>query len=304
MSKQELERAIAALETQRGILGETATDAAQAGLKAELAKLEAPARERTTAVSSSTSTCRSSYSGDHRPNTGMCEGSIPHEEVNEAIRQSERVILFGQQTRLRHRQVMDDERLGRLAPGHRLSRFFYGSVRQLPERLLNALLDSKISVVLVRGRNLLVFRNQREHQAFHTGRTRRAIYLPEPVVRQAFERGYDYWALSEIIIQEAWPLLDYLLLHSCIERCQYHLRSHFTIGYHHVKDHLRELNQHRRELAKSGQDDEPDDEFGVFYRHYCGKLFALDKSIVGRDSHDLTDEIYDETRERFSGAPA
>ena len=50
---------------------------------------------------------------------------------------------------------------------------------------------------MVKGDELLVFRHAREHQAFHTGRTRKTIYMSELVIREAYDKGYDYWAISE-----------------------------------------------------------------------------------------------------------
>lgn len=61
---------------------------------------------------------------------------------------------------------------------------------------IDALLDYNISVTLAQGPDLLVFHHAREHQAFHMGRTRRTLYLPEPVLHKAFDMGYDYWALT------------------------------------------------------------------------------------------------------------
>ena len=93
--------------------------------------------------------------------------------------------------------VLDaDERLLRFHAGHDMVKFFYSAVRQLPPYLVDALLDHKISVTLVEGPSLLVFHHAREHQSFHVGRTRRTIYIPERVLREANEVGYDYWAIS------------------------------------------------------------------------------------------------------------
>lgn len=220
---EELERALDALEGQREALSDVAVEAAQACLRLKLAQVlvaERSSQQTPTAQADSATRQPStgsnygpqSYAGDHRTNTGMYEGTIAHGEVNAAIRESEKVILFGQQTRLRSGRLTDDERLSRIYPGHRLSRFFYGGVRQLPERLLDALLAKKISVTLVRGKDLLVFHDRRRHQSFHAGRTRRTIYLPEPILEHAYEMGYDYWAIAEILIQESWLLLDYILL--------------------------------------------------------------------------------------------
>ena len=108
---------------------------------------------------------------DERPNSGLREGVITHADVNIALRGHHKTVIFGQQTRLRAGVLLDDERLDRFHAGHDLVKFFYGGVRQLPEYLLDALLDWGINVTLVKSDDLLVFRHVREHQSFHTGRS-------------------------------------------------------------------------------------------------------------------------------------
>ena len=85
-----------------------------------------------------------------------------------------------------------------------------------------------MSVTLAQGPDLLVFHHAREHQAFHMGRTRRTLYLPEPVLHKAFDMGYDYWALTEVLIQESWPL-DYILLYELVRRLQDRFKTHLTL---------------------------------------------------------------------------
>lgn len=310
-TREELESALDALEAQRETLGDAAVEAAQAGLRFELAKVLAAER---TAASTDVGTPPpdiipgggpQDYSGDRRPNTGMHEGDVTHAEVNAAIAGAEKVILFGQQTRLRARRLMADERLQRIHPGHRLSKFFYGGVRQLPERLLDALLAKKISVTLVRGLDLLVFHDRRRHQSFHAGRTRRTIYIPEPILEHAYDKGYDYWAIAEILIQESWPLLDYVLLLELVERCQLAFRDRSTLGYRFVREGMRELNKHMRDLSDRYQHMEiglkKGDEMGVFLDNYMPRVFGLTRDIVDRDPYDVTDELYDDGWERFTG---
>lgn len=307
-SREELESALDALDEQRATFGDAAVDAAQEGLRRELATVlraeRADAEPRPEPIAEAASGPLE-YDGDFRPNTGMHEGEISHAEVNAAIRTAEKVILFGQQTRLRSRRLMADDRLSRIQPGHRLSKFFYGGVRQLPERLLDALLAKRISVTMVRGRDLLVFHDRRRHQAFHAGRTRRTIYIPEPILEHAYQKGYDYWAIAEILIQESWPLLDYILLLELVERCQLAYRDRATLGYRFVRDGMRELNKHMRDLTDRYQHLEvglrKGDEMGLFLDHYLPRVFALDREIVDRDAYDVTDELYDDGWERFTG---
>ena len=201
-------------------------------------------------------------SDDERPNSGLREGDITHADVNAALRGHHKTVIFGQQTRLRAGVLLDDDKLDRFHAGHDLVKFFYGGVRQLPEYLLDALLDWGISVTLVKSDDLLVFRHIREHQSFHTGRTRKTIYMPEKAVEEAADKGYDYWAISEVIIQEAWPLLDYHLLIETMRRAQQHFHQYYTLGHAFVRDQLMRLNKHRK-----FSDVEPDNEFNEFFNH-------------------------------------
>ena len=236
--------------------------------------------------------------GDERPNSGLREGVIPHSDVNEVLRSCGMTVIFGQQTRLRNGVLLPDRRLPRFHAGHDMVKFFYGAIRQLPDYFVTALLDANISVTMVEGPDLLVFHHPREHQSFHTGRTRRTLYIPEPVLAKAFELGYDYWALSEVLIQESWLLLDYLLLLDRVRRLQDRFKTRYTLSYGSIVGNLRDLNRHRRD-DELPVDASTDDEFTAFLRHYRDALFDLRRDIVERDPFDVVDELYDETRERF-----
>lgn len=243
-------------------------------------------------------------SNDDRPNSGLREGGITHAEVNEALRLADKRVIFGQQTRLRLGLLMEDDSLRRYHAGHDLVKFFYGAIRQIPEALLDAILAAGISVTLVTGRDLLAFRDVRAHQSFHTGRTRRTIYMPEQIVESAFRKGYDYWALSEVIIQEAWPLLDYILILELVRRVQVKLRQVLLPGISFIKDTLRGLNKHRLDpsetLRAEGRVtvDPKDDEFMLFYGTYAAKFLAWDRRLLERDPYDVADEVFDEGVER------
>jgi hypothetical protein len=124
--------------------------------------------------------------GDQRPNSGLREGDISHAEVNEALRRVPKTIIFGQHNRLRDGLLMEeDERLDRFHAGHDLVRFFYDGVRQLPDYLTDALLANGVSITLVNSDDLLVFHHCRRHQSFHTGRTRKTIYMPQLAIHEA-----------------------------------------------------------------------------------------------------------------------
>ena len=185
---------------------------------------------------------------DARPNSGLREGEVSHAEVNAVIRQAEKTVIFGQQTRLRAGILMkEDERLPRFHAGHDVVRYFYGAIRLIPEYLLDAIFERNISVTMVKDRDLLVYRGPRCHQSFHTGRARRTIYIPEGVLMTACERGYHPWAFSEVILHEAWKLLDYYLVVELARRYQLRMHQRFGIpGFYFVKDTLLSLNKHRR----------------------------------------------------------
>ena len=233
-------------------------------------------------------------SNDHRPNSGLREGAIPHAQVNESIRLAAKTIVFGQQNRLRNGLLMEDDLLPRFHAGHDLVKFFYGGIRQIPEYLLDAILAAGISVTLVMDRDLLSFEHVRQHQSCHVGYTRKTIYMPETVLTAAQAKGYDYWAISEIIIQEAWPLLDYLLILELIRRAQVRLHERISLGYYFIKDTLRALNQHRQEVAENEEN-----EFTLFYRRYADDFHSWTRSILDRDPYEMVDEIFDEYLERI-----
>ena len=90
---------------------------------------------------------RLNQSGDDRPNTGLREGNIPHAEVNDTIRGSEKTVIFGQQTRLRNGELLPDQKLPRFHAGHDLVKFFYSALRQLPPYLLDALLEETLGAL-------------------------------------------------------------------------------------------------------------------------------------------------------------
>ena len=185
---------------------------------------------------------------DERPNSGMREGDVDHAEVNAAIRRADKTVVFGQQTRLRAGILMkDDERLPRFHAGHDVVNYFYRAIRLIPEYLLDAIFERGISVTMVKGVDLLVHKGPRHHQSFHTGRTRRTIYIPEGVLMAAFEASYHPWAFSEVLLYEAWKLLDYYLVVELARHSQTWMHAHYGVpGFFWVKNTLLSLNKHRR----------------------------------------------------------
>ncbi len=180
-------------------------------------------------------------------NLGIYDGDVAHDEVNGAIATAGKSILFGQQTRLPH--FPEDQRLPKLHSGHPLVLLFWKVLKKVPEHVRQALIGGPISVTLVRDDSLLCFRDCRHHQAVHLGRRRRTIYLPEVLLYQAEEMGYDYWAIAEGVIYAGWMLLDYLLLVEVLrsfgDRGHGHPNARLTEPY--LKGYVREHNRHRQE---------------------------------------------------------
>ncbi len=143
-------------------------------------------------------------------NLGLFDGEVSHAEINQALALADKVILFGEQTRLPH--FPDDAPLPKLHAGDPLVLLFWKVFKKIPENLREALLGAPLSITLVRDDGLLFFDNFRRHQALHIGRRRCTLYLPEMLLHAAEDTGYDYWAIAEGVIYASWMLLDYLLL--------------------------------------------------------------------------------------------
>ncbi|HIG54333.1 MAG TPA: hypothetical protein EYG11_21015 [Candidatus Latescibacteria bacterium] len=263
---------------------------------------------------------------DGRPNSGLREGGVSHAEVNAVIRRSEKTVIFGQQMRLRAGILMkEDEQLSRFHAGHEVVRYFYGAIRLIPDYLLDALFECGISVTMVKDRDLLIYKSPRNHQSFHTGRTRRTIYIPEGVLMSAFERGYHPWAFTEVLLQEAWKLLDYYLIVELARRYQLWMHQHNGVpGFYFVKDTLLGLNKHRRisgeheqtirrrfrrgsergQRRQTKQYDEydvgsTDTEYMQFYRHYYWDLYSWGRP--GKENRPSVDTSMEEQAKVRSG---
>jgi hypothetical protein len=254
-------------------------------------------------------------SNDDRPNSGLREGAVTHAEANASVARAEKTVIFGQQNRLRNGILIGDQKLRRFHAGHELVRFFYQGMNKLPEYFLDALLDTNLSITMITGSSdintgdeeadrlsrasggdLIVFKDVRNHQSFHTGYTRRTIYLPEGIVREAIFKGWDSWAIAEAIVREACPLLNYILILEFVRYAQKRLRSSFTVGSQKVvKATFRNLNRH---LVESPSEQDTESEFDAFFRHYCKKCFTLDRKILNQDPYDIADSVFDEQQER------
>ena len=112
---------------------------------------------------------------------------------------------------------------------------------------MDALLARNISVTLVAGRGLCCFKDVRNHQAIHIGRTRRTIYLPEKILDVAFRNGYDYWSIAQILVRDGSQLLDFVLLYELVLLARrLMLKRHVSVpGYNAVRRMVRQRNRHR-----------------------------------------------------------
>ena len=180
-------------------------------------------------------------------NLGIFDGDVSHAEINRAIAGAHKSVLFGQQTRLPF--FPDDRHLSKIHSGDPLVLFFWKVLNKLPQNLREALIYGPISLTLVRDDTLLCFRDYRHHQAVHIGRRRHTIYLPELLLHQAEEKGYDYWAIAEGVIYASWMLLDYLLLADVLKSYSEAVESsgtNFRLSEPYVRAYTRKHNRHRR----------------------------------------------------------
>ena len=80
-------------------------------------------------------------------NLGILDGDVPHADINRSIAGADRVILFGEQTRLPH--FPEDRRLPRLRAADPLVLFFWRVLKKVPPYLRDALIEGPISITLV-----------------------------------------------------------------------------------------------------------------------------------------------------------
>ncbi len=188
-------------------------------------------------------------------NLGIFDGDVPHHEINEAISLADKVILFGEQTRLPH--FPDDDRLPKLHAVDDLVLLFWKVLNKIPDNLRTALIYGPVSLTLIRDDALLSFRDYRHHQAVHIGRRRRTIYMPEVLLKQAEELGYDYWAIAEGLIYAGWMLLDYLLLVDVLIAYGEDVKGtgggRARLSEPYFRAYAREHNHHRRSHPEQGQ---------------------------------------------------
>lgn len=227
-------------------------------------------------------------------NLGIFDGEVDHPQVNQTLAATPKVMLLGAQTRLPFFPA--DEQLPRLYVGDPLVTFFWKVLKKIPQVLREALLDSKISFTLIRGRQLLYFRDVRAHQAVHIGRRRRTVYLPEALFAQAEEKGYDYWAIAEGVIFASWLLLDYLLLVELVKSARKLAqgKADFTLATAWLRRLVAEHNTHRREHVAEGRS-----EVHEFITAYKGAFLRLSVAeLVAKDPFELARQLYDPALEQ------
>jgi hypothetical protein len=239
----------------------------------------------------------------------MKEGTIPHEEVNAAIAEAPKTLLFGWQNRARQGLRVGDQPLRRLHVAHDQVRFFYSALHQLPEFFFEALIESKVTVTLVMDCDLLAFRDARNHQAIHVGLARRTIYLPQGLLAAVHRNGYDYWSLAQILIAEGWKLLDYALLVALVEAGLRRQFTHLTsMGYSAFRHVLREHNRHRSNYKSPSLLDRQHrcgqplpineaEEFVQLYEERFLRLMRLNYKGTPTTADELAHRLYDEYQE-------
>jgi hypothetical protein len=227
-------------------------------------------------------------------NLGIFDGQVGHAEVNQALAGGPKAVLLGAQTRLPF--FPGDQQLPRLFVGDPLVTFFWKVLRKIPQVLREAILDSKISFTLIRGRSLLFFRDCRTHQAVHVGRRRRTIYLPEVLFARAEEKGYDYWALAEGVILASWLLLDYLLLVDVLRGARRMAggKEDFVLATAWLRRLVEAHNAHRRDHVAEGRS-----EVHEFIAAYKDRFLGLPGAdLAGADPFALARRLYDPALEQ------
>ncbi|MBI2505272.1 MAG: hypothetical protein HYW07_18820 [Candidatus Latescibacteria bacterium] len=227
-------------------------------------------------------------------NLGIYDGEVDHAQVNQALAESPKAMLLGAQTRLPFFPA--DQQLPRLYVGDPLVLFFWKVLKKVPQVLREALLDSKISFTLIRGRSLLYFRDSRAHQAVHIGRRRRTVYLPEALFAQAEEKGYDYWAIAEGVIFASWLLLDYLLLVDLLRSARKMAlgKPDFRLATPWLRRLVEEHNAHRRDHVAEGRS-----EVHEFISAYKGAFQQLSGAeLAATDPFALARRLYDPALEQ------
>lgn len=227
-------------------------------------------------------------------NLGLWDGQVSHQEINKAIVQADKVILFGEQNRLPY--FTEDEPLPKLHAGDPSVLRFWKVLGKLPDIYTEALFERQISVTLVRGKSLLFFANWRRHQALHLGLRRNTVYLPEVLFHEAEIQGYDHWAMAEGLFFACWMLLDYRLLVDIIKGYSQLDQSSPALGLGSpvlLRRLLKEHNLHRR--SHENKDRDESEAFVAAYGVEFGHISQC--QAQEQDTFVLAHQIFDASRE-------
>ena len=226
--------------------------------------------------------------GAESVNLGIFDGEVGHVQINRAISAADKVILIGEQTRLPY--FPDDMRLHKLHTGDPLVLLLWKVLGKIPSNLRDALIDEPISLTLIRGDELLFFRDYRCHQALHIGRRRHTIYLPEVLFHAAEEKGYDHWAIAEGLIYAGWMLLDYLLLTNVFKGYQEIVQKipGYRLGELLLLKLVEQHNPHRRDSVDEGRS-----EVREFVEGYKDELIRIDGAeAAASDPVELAQDFF------------
>ena len=225
----------------------------------------------------------------HAVNLGIFDGQVAHAHINGALALAPKVILFGEQTRLPY--FPDDQRLPKLHAGDPLVLLFWKVLQKIPDTLRYALIESQLSITLIRGEGLLYYDNYRCHQAVHIGRRRHSIYLAEVLLHEAADKGYDHWAIAEGIIYASWMLLDFLLLVDLFKSHRKMARQvpNYRLGEPQFLKLIGRHNLHRRDSVDQGRS-----EVREFVDAYKGELVRYSTSdVAAGDPVELAHQVFD-----------
>ena len=227
-------------------------------------------------------------------NLGIFDGEVEHAEVNRALCVAQKTILFGEQTRLPFFPI--DRRLHKLHAGDDRVLLLWKVLKKIPEQVRNPLIFGPVSITLAATDSLLCFRDYRHHQAVHIGRRRKTIYLPELLLFQAEEKGYDYWALAEGIIYAGWMLLDYLLLADVLKRFGEYAdgKPSMRLSEPYVRLFARECNKHRRDHPADAKS-----EIFEFIAGYKSRLARIEGlNVLSDEPYVVARQVFDDELEQ------
>ena len=257
-------------------------------------------------------TAKSNPLGDERPNSGLRAGKVSHHEVNEAIRRYKKYHVIGFRSHkdpYRHRtpELIQDLELDRRT-NPELDQFISNVERDIPDFFRSALMAANVSVTLVDVRNdssihedKLVYLDTNRYQQFHTGRTRRTIYMPYKFVSNALGSRNDTWAVVKSIVVEAIPLLDYILLCDCYDKAKEYWKKKnvSTMTFSVAVGFIKELDNIRQHLSDPMHGNNA---HGTFSQHYWSDISRWNASMKEQNHYDIADSMFSPANEALERA--